>query len=159
MKRLCVVQQQDRWLAFDGNQVRITEAKPKLDRQAVVISDFEGAISNVISLEGSPAHAVALIDKRLRSDGLTDGESKILVHKTRTIGAGYQTLFTAIPFDLWQQVYAWTEAQRDHCLLVPVTSLLWHAIGTGKGVILHAGSQVSASRYFSASTPGSPLAG
>ena len=144
MKRLCVVQQQDRWLAFDGNQVRITEAKPKLDRQAVVISDFEGAISNVISLEGSPAHAVALIDKRLRSDGLTDGESKILVHKTRTIGAGYQTLFTAIPLDLWQQVYAWTEAQRDHCLLVPVTSLLWHAIGTGKGVILHAGSQVSA---------------
>ncbi|NZA25424.1 hypothetical protein H0E84_03435 [Luteimonas sp. SJ-92] len=148
MNRLLVVQQQHRWLVFDGASVRLLEARPRLDRPAIVIGDFGGAGSNVISLEGSPAHAVALIEKRLRSDGLIDGESKILIHKSRSMGGGYQTLFTAIELEAWQQNYSWAESQADHCLLVPVTSLLWHATGTGQGVVLHSGNQVSALAVF-----------
>ncbi|MDH5821609.1 hypothetical protein QFW77_01190 [Luteimonas sp. RD2P54] len=144
MNRLLVVQQQHRWLVFDGTSVRRFDARPRLDRPAIVISDFGGAGSNVISLEGSPAHAVALIEKRLRSDGLIDGESKILIHKSRSMGGGYQTLFTAIELDAWQQNYSWAESQADHCLLIPVTSLLWHATGTGQGLVLHSGNQISA---------------
>ena len=125
MSLLHVIQQQGHWLLFDGATVTRSDSRPRLAGAAVVVSDFENAVSNVISLEGSPAHAVALIERRLRSDGMIDGESKILIHRTRSIGAGYQTLFTAVPLDLWQQTYAWAEAQPDHCLLIPFTSLLF----------------------------------
>ena len=143
MSLIHVIQQQGQWLVFDGGTVSRSDTRPKLDRAAMVVSDFDGAVSSVISLEGSPAHAVALIGKRLRSDGLIDGEAKILIHRTRSIGAGYQTLFTAVPLDTWQQTYAWAEAQPDHCLLVPTTSLVWRALKPGQGLVLQAGRQVS----------------
>ncbi|MCL7715158.1 hypothetical protein [Stenotrophomonas mori] len=143
MSQLHLIQQQGRWLLFDGSTVTRSDSRPRLPRAAVVVSDFENAVSNVISLEGSPAHAVALIEKRLRSDGLIDSESKILIHKTRNVGAGYQTLFTAVPLDLWQQTYAWAEAQPDHCLLIPFTSLLFKSLRPGLGLVLQSGRQVS----------------
>lgn len=143
MSQLHVIQQQGQWLIFDGRTVSRSDSRPRLQRSAVVVSDFENAVSNVISLEGSPAHAVALIEKRLRSDGLIDSESKILIHKTRNVGAGYQTLFTAAPLDLWQQTYAWAEAQPDHCLLIPFTSLLFASLRPGLGLVLQSGRQVS----------------
>ncbi len=143
MSLLHLIQQQGQWLSFDGAKVDISASRPKLQRAAAVISDFDGAVSDVIALEGSAAHAVALIERRLRSDGLIDSESKILIHKTRTVGAGYQTLFTAVPLDTWQQAYAWAEAQPDHCLLIPSTSLLWHTLGAGQGVVLQSGRRIS----------------
>ena len=143
MSLLHVIQQQGQWLVFDGQTVSRSDSRPRLQRAAVVVSNFENAVSNVIALEGSPAHAVALIERRLRSDGLIDGESKILLHKTRTVGAGYQTLFTAVPLDVWQQTYAWAEAQPDHCLLVPFTSLLWKSLRPGQGLVLQSGRQIS----------------
>ncbi|NCT89084.1 hypothetical protein GXB84_17340 [Stenotrophomonas acidaminiphila] len=143
MSLLHVIQQQGHWLLFDGATVTRSDSRPRLAGAAVVVSDFENAVSNVISLEGSPAHAVALIERRLRSDGMIDGESKILIHRTRSIGAGYQTLFTAVPLDLWQQTYAWAEAQPDHCLLIPFTSLLFKSLRPGLGLVLQSGRQVS----------------
>lgn len=131
------------WLAFDGDEVRRLDARPKLDRAAIAITDFDGAISQVTALEGSPAHAVALIEKRLRADGLIDNESKILIHQTKVVGNGYQALFTAIPLDRWQQLFAWAEGHDDHCLLVPSVALLWRMLRPGRGVILHSGRHVT----------------
>jgi hypothetical protein len=143
MSLLFAVQQQNSWLTFDGGHVGRSDTRPRLARAAMAVADFEGAVSNVIALEGSPAHAVALIEKRLRSDGLVDGEAKILIHKTRTVGAGYQTLYTAVPLDVWQQTYAWSEAQQDHCLLIPMTSLLFNALKPGQAVVVQSGRQLS----------------
>ena len=91
MSLLFAVQQQHGWLTFDGGHVSRSDSRPRLPRAAMAVADFEGAVSNVIALEGSAAHAVALIERRLRADGLVDGEAKVLIHKTRTVGAGYQT--------------------------------------------------------------------
>jgi hypothetical protein len=143
MKPIHILQQQGRWLIFDGDTVSRVETRPRLEHAAMVVADFEGAVSSVITLEGSPTHAVALIQKRLRSDGMIDTESKVLIHKTLVRGAGYQTLFTAVPLELWQQTYAWAEAQPDHCLLIPCTSLLWRALKPGQGLVLQSGRQVS----------------
>lgn len=143
MTPLYIIQQAGQWLVFDDQHVAITQTRPKLTRAAFVVSEFEGAVSNVISLEGSSAHAVALIEKRLRSDGMIDGESKIIVHNTLNIGAGYQTLFSAVPLELWQQTYAWCEAQPDHCLLIPFTSLLWATLKPRQGIVLQSGRQLS----------------
>lgn len=143
MSLLFTVQQQNAWLVFDGAHVTRSDTRPRLPRAAMAVADFEGAVSSVIALEGSPAHAVALIERRLRSDGMVDGEAKVLIHKTRTVGAGYQTLFTAVPLDNWQQTFAWAEAQPDHCLLIPATSLLFSALKPGQAVVLQSGRQIS----------------
>ena len=143
MSLLFAVQQQHGWLTFDGGHVSRSDSRPRLPRAAMAVADFEGAVSNVIALEGSAAHAVALIERRLRADGLVDGEAKVLIHKTRTVGAGYQTLYTAVPLDVWQATYAWAEAQPDHCLLVPATSLLLNALKPGQAVVLQSGRQLS----------------
>ena len=144
MSRQLLVQQQGSWLVIDDNKIVHSPVRPRPDRAALVVADFDGAVSSVVSLEGSSAHAVALIEKRLRADGLIDGESKILIHKTRTVGAGYQTLFTAAPLDLWQQTFAWAEAQPDHCLLFPITSLLWSKLKTGNVLVYQSGRQITA---------------
>ena len=123
MSTLSLLHMDGQWLAFDGNRVNRLDTRPKLDRSAVAIVDFDGGVSQVISLEGSPAHAVALIEKRLRADGLIDNESKILIHQSKTVGNGYQALFTAVPLDRWQQMFAWAEDHDDHCLLVPSLAL------------------------------------
>lgn len=138
-----IVQIPGRWLSFDQDTVAVSDTRPRLEGPAWLFSDFEGGNSGVMSLEGSSAHAVALIEKRLRADGLIDGEAKILIHKNRSMGAGYQTLFTAVPLDIWQQTYAWAEAQPDHCLVVPITSLMWRALKSGEGLIVHSGRQMS----------------
>lgn len=141
MKPQYLLHQDGRWLSFDGRHVRPLDARPRLNRATVVVTDFDGAVSQVTALEGSPAHAVALIEKRLRADGLIDNESKILIHRTRTVGNGYQALFTAVPLDRWQQMFAWAENQPDHCLLVPTVALLWRTLKPGRGVVLHSGRQ------------------
>ncbi|HUH90207.1 MAG TPA: hypothetical protein VLZ76_06075 [Lysobacter sp.] len=141
MSNLSLLHQDGHWLAFDGDRVTHLDARPKVDRATVVITDFDGSISQVTALEGSPSHAIALIEKRLRADGLIDNESKILIHQTKTVGNGYQSLFTAVPLDRWQQMFAWAEGQVDHCLLVPSVALLWQMLKPGRGIVLHSGRQ------------------
>lgn len=138
-----IVQLPGRWLTFDQDRVTVSDTRPRLEGPAWLFAEFEGGNSGVMSLEGSSAHAVALIEKRLRADGLIDGEGKILIHKNRSMGAGYQTLFTAVPLDTWQQTYAWAEAQPDHCLVVPLTSLMWRTLKAGDGLVVHSGRQMS----------------
>lgn len=141
MSTLSLLHLDGQWLAFDGDRVRRLDARPRLDRAAIAITDFDGAISQVIALEGSPSHAGALIEKRLRADGLIDNESKILIHQSKTVGNGYQALFTAVPLDRWQQMFAWAEGHDDHCLLLPSVALLWRMLRPGRGVVLHSGRQ------------------
>lgn len=141
MSTLSLLHLDGRWLSFDDDRVRQLNARPKLERAAVTITDFGGAVSQVIALEGSPSHAVALIERRLRADGLIDNESKILIHQTKTVGNGYQALFTAVPLDRWQQMFAWAEGHDDHCLLVPSVALLWRMLRPGRGIVLHSGRQ------------------
>src|SRR5690606_22843711 len=63
------------------------------------------------------------------------------IHQTKTVGNGYQSLFTAVPLDRWQQMFAWAESQADHCLLVPSVALLWQMLKPGRGIVLHSGRQ------------------
>jgi hypothetical protein len=143
MKTTTILHMDGRWLSFADDRLQIAFARPQPQGPAVLISDFDGSVSNVTALEGSPTHAVALIERRLRADGLIDNEAKILIHKTRTVGNGYQALYTAVPLDHWQAQFAWAENQADHCMLVPVISLLWRSLKTGQALVLHAGRQLT----------------
>lgn len=142
MSAQLLLHQDGRWLSFDEDRVAAHDSRPRVDRSTIVVTDFDGAVSDITSLEGSPSHAVALIERRLRADGLIDGDSKVLIHQLRTVGNGYQALYTAVPLDRWQQMFAWADNQADHCLLVPTVALLWKRLRPGHGVVLHSGRKV-----------------
>lgn len=128
------------WSAFDGVRLSEPAAFPSLARPTLVITDFENAVSGIAAFEGRPDHAAHVIERRLRSDGLLDGESKVLVHDYRRVGSGYQALYTAIPIEPWQRLLIWAEQQPDHCLLMPPVALLRRALKAGEGIVLRAGS-------------------
>ena len=48
MSTLSLLHMDGQWLAFDGNRVNRLDTRPKLDRSAVAIVDFDGGVSQVI---------------------------------------------------------------------------------------------------------------
>lgn len=142
MSRQLMLHVDGRWLSFDGDRVTVSESRPRVVQPTLVATDFDDAVSDVVSLEGNPSHAVALIERRLRSDGLIDGDSKVLIHQLRTVGNGYQALYTAVPLDRWQAMFGWAEQQDDHAMLLPLVGLLWKRLRPGRGIVLHSGRKV-----------------
>lgn len=131
------------WSAFDGVRLSDPAAFPPLQRPTLVITDFENAVSGTAAFEGRPDHAAHVIERRLRADGLIDGESKVLVHDHRRVGNGYQALYTAVPIEQWQRMLIWAEQQPDHCLLLPHVALLRRTLKVGEGIVLRAGAALT----------------
>ena len=131
------------WHGFDGVRLSALPAFPPLQRPTQVITDFENAVSGIAAFEGRPDHAAHVIERRLRADGLIDGESKVLVHDHRRVGNGYQALYTAIPIEHWQRMLIWAEQQPDHCLLIPQAALLHRTLKIGRGIVLRAGAALT----------------
>lgn len=115
---------------------------PRLDRPVWVIEDFAQAPAGVTRLQGKPAHAPALIERKVRSEGLVDGESRVLVHAQRKEADGLQLLYTAVPLSEWQQVMAWADVQKNHCLILPLSALVSARVGEGEGRVLRHGRQL-----------------
>lgn len=132
----------DRWLQFDGQQLSVLEAFPKCAGPVCVVDDFAGAPAGSRALDGKPEHAAALIERQVRSEGLVDGESHVLIHKRVNVPGGIQALFTAVPVEQWQQSQAWAQAQPDHCQIVPLLALLGRHVENGKGLVLNYGRQL-----------------
>lgn len=96
----------------------------RLDQPAVVVLDLEQSHTDVWRFEGKPEYAAALIEKRVRTEGLVDGAAHIVLHKVVTFPGGFQAFFSAMPLDVWQQASTWAAAQKDHCVLLHVAALL-----------------------------------
>lgn len=114
----------NRWLMLDGGALRELGAFPEPAAPAVVISDFGAAHSGALALEGQPAAAEALIEKRLRTEGIVDGENKVLLCHRLALGRGFKALYTAVPMNEWQRLLAWSERQPDHCLVLPLLAVM-----------------------------------
>ncbi|MDP5238575.1 hypothetical protein Q9Q94_03490 [Uliginosibacterium sp. 31-16] len=129
----------ERWLQFDGKRLVTVPAFPQCSGAVGVIDDFAGAPAGSRALDGKPEHANAVIERQMRSEGLVDGESHVLIHHRTIVPGGVQTLFTAVSVDVWQQVQAWAQAQPDHCQVVPLLALLSQHVSNGTGIVLNYG--------------------
>lgn len=96
----------------------------RLDQPAVVVLDLEQSHTDVWRFEGKPEYAAALIEKRVRTEGLVDGSAHVVVHKVQAFPSGFQAFFSAMPLDVWQQASTWAAAQQDHCVLLHAAALL-----------------------------------
>ncbi len=123
---------QGRWFALDGDRLVDLPAFPDLDTPTVVVSDFEGSMSGVMAMEGAVGHAAPLIDKRLRTEALSDGETHVVIEDIRRIGKGFRALYTAVPIAVWQRLSAWAERGADHRLTVSLTGVFARMLTQGK---------------------------
>lgn len=119
------------WLRCHRNQVEDVPAWPQLTNGALVVLDLDDIFSDVWRFEGKADYAPALIEKRVRTQGLVDGAAHIVVHRMHKLPGGFQVYFSAIPLELWQRCTQWAQEQADHCLLLTASGLLCHGVTSG----------------------------
>lgn len=147
MPALPVFHLDERWFALDGNTLHPLDAYPELDAPALMISDFGAAQAGSMALEGNAAAAAPLIEKRLRTEGVVDGEAKILLSHQIRVGRGFKALYTAVPMADWQRLGSWSENAREHCLVVPLLAVMRRLCTTGQAVVVRNGRHL---RYLHA---------
>jgi len=134
----------DEWHIVDAAGVGLKPAKayPNIDQPVWVIDSFSNASVGVARLQGKAVHAPALIERKVRSEGLVDGESRVLIHRQIKEADGLQVLYTAVPLESWQQVMGWAGKQKDHCLVLPLAALASAGVAKGEGRVLRLGRQL-----------------
>lgn len=121
------------WQLCLRREVHEVPAWPRLRHPAVVVLDLDDIHTGVWRFDGKPEHAPALIEKRVRLEGLIEGQAHIVVHRLLRHPGGFQACFSAVPLEIWQRATAWAAEQADHCLLVPGAGLLVHGVADGHG--------------------------
>ena len=128
------------WRQLRGGVLTDIAAFPVLDAPAIVVTDFDEAHMGSYRFDGGkPAYAAALIEKRARAEGLTDGAAHVVVHRVQTVRKGLQTFHTVVPLETWQRMLQWSSQQRDHCIVLPLGALLAGRVGAGHARIVRAG--------------------
>ncbi len=110
-------------LLRDGRSITI-QAWSDVSGTTLVFFDFSNSQSGLISSKGKAEYAGAIIEKEVRTSGALDGAVKVFVHNTRALGDTIQTFYTAISLEKWQELQNWSTRQADHCLLIPIASLI-----------------------------------
>jgi hypothetical protein len=133
-----------KWLLFAEDTVRAVQEYPRLEAPAIVLSDFGGALSGVSPVGGRSDYAEALIGRRLRDEGLIDGEARVLIHRRVRDSSGFLCLYTAIPIDVWRRMQSWAQNQKEHCLLIAQTEAMLRLLPKGgDGLVFRCGRRVS----------------
>ena len=121
---LPIINLDNQWYIMQGNNLQKIEKPETLTGSNIVVTDFQDAIFGMETVTGPVEHAGALVEKHLRDIGLLDGPSKIIIHETRKVGDTATVIFTAIPADTYTEYFEMVNKQQDHCLLVPLLSVL-----------------------------------
>ena len=132
-----------RWLALDGSRLVTMPAYPKIDVPVVVISDFDNALTGVMAMEANASMAAPLIERRLRKEGMVEGETRLEVAHSISVGRGFQALYSALPMTSWQRMLSWADSCNDHCVVVPLLSVAKRLQKPGQAVVLRHGRQVT----------------
>lgn len=119
------------WLHCHGHHVEEVQAWPRLTHSALVVLDLDDVVTDVWRFEGKPEYAAALIEKRVRTQGLVDAAAHIVIHRLVKVPRGFQVFFSAIALEFWQRCTQWAKEQADHCLVMMAPGLLCHGVGVG----------------------------
>lgn len=132
-----ILQLNDSWYCLEGDRLVAIGAYPNLDLPTTLITDFDGALTDVIAMEGRPSYASMMIEKRVREQGLIDGEGRVLVHRILRSGGGFRALYTVVPIGRWQKTMDWAERQPVECVVVSMPALLCRlAVSSKQGAVV-----------------------
>lgn len=133
----------DSWLVYDGATLTDAGQWPACTGPAVTLDDFGAVPSGIHVLDGKAEYAAAIIERKVREQGLADGESHVVLHQRLRVSGGQQVLFSAVPVDHWQQLQAWMARQDDHCMVVPLLGLIAGRLAEGHGMVVCHGRQLT----------------
>lgn len=130
----------DGWRHLSGGSWADVAPWPTLSQPTLVVTDFEDAALGSYRFDGGRrAYAAALVEKRARTEGLTDGAAHVILHRVQAQSGGLQTFHSVVPLELWQRTQQWAAQQRDHCIVLPLGGLLAAGVGVGDARVLRAG--------------------
>jgi len=124
MKSALILSLQGVWYSCHDGVWETSSAQPALAPQTRILSDFDDAPSGVMAVDTQPDFAAAVIEKRLRSEGLIDGEAHVLAHRIIATGGGSRVFYTAVPVAAWQDAFTWLEQQPSVGLLFSVDAAM-----------------------------------
>ncbi len=129
----------DGWFQLEDGTFSEIPAWPKLSTQTLVVTDFNDTILGVHRFEGKLAYAVPMIEKHVRTQGLTDGDVHINLHWVDRVPGGCLAFYSAVPLALWQRLQSWADQQADHCMVVNLAGLLCNGLKAGQARIVRSG--------------------
>lgn len=124
------------WVHCHGHQAQEVPAWPRLTHSALVVLDLDDIFTDVWRFEGKSEYASALIEKRVRTQGLVEGVAHIVMHRLVKVPGGFQAFFSAVSLDLWQRCTQWAQEQADHCLVMTTGGLLCQGVDSGSARLL-----------------------
>ncbi len=93
---------------------------PMLARPTVALWWPPRCVFGVHAFEGKPRHAAALVERRLRSEGVIELGAKIFVPRVDVLGKLCQSFYMAVSGEEWRRMMVWESTQAHQCLVVPV---------------------------------------
>jgi hypothetical protein len=121
------------WLLKGKSLVAIADIN-EVNGPRVIVTDFGDALTRVETIAGVKQYAEAIIEKRLRDQGDTDGASKVLILDSESNSNTTRALYTAVSAEKFAQYWSFAKQHSDHCLLIPIAALMLRlAKSKGKG--------------------------
>ena len=121
------------WL-LKGNDLVAIKSINEVSGPRSIVTDFGDALTRVETIASVKQYAEAIIEKRLRDQGDTDGASKVLILDSESNSNTTRALYTAVSAETFAQYWSLTQQHSDHSLLIPIAaSMLRLAKSKGKG--------------------------
>ncbi|MDR1933985.1 MAG: hypothetical protein LBS49_00055 [Candidatus Accumulibacter sp.] len=134
----------EKWERYENGVPQALPDYPALEEPALVLTDFGKSVSGVFVAGDNSRYLDAVITRRLRDDGLIDGEARVLIHAVERGGSSHQVFYTAVPMENWQRLQSWAESRREHCLLIAHAGLMPRLMGRGdQAVVFHCNREIS----------------
>ena len=133
--------------ALVGRELKPVDDFTKLTGSVIVISDFNCALQRAETISAEKRFAEAIIEKQLRERGDADGSSKVVIVSANTVAKKTHALYTSIPSDEFSTYWSMTAGHNDHCLLVPMLSVLLRRLRAKKSataaLVFRVGNQLT----------------
>lgn len=127
----------ERWLALKKTEARQIERFPILTAPATVVWQPSDSAIGIASFEGDARHAAVLVERRLRTEGTIEAETKIFIHHVERVGRTYQALYSSASLDEWHRMQGWASVQPGHCAWTSLCALAWSRVDAHTAVVLH----------------------
>lgn len=141
MKPALIMSLEGVWYNFDGDAWQVTSDQPVLSGPCRLLTDFDRAPAGVVAVDTKPEFAPSMIEKKVRSEGLVDGESHILAHRLIYAGGSSRVLYTAVPVASWNALFSWLGGESSIGLVFSIEAAMLALAQRHGAVMCRAGRQ------------------
>ncbi len=125
-----ILELDDHRYQLKGNKLVILGETDPVDGDKWIISDFEGAAPDVITVDSPMRYVDAVIEKRLREKGALVGGGRVLIlRKHRRGSRATEAYYVAVPAALYAKYASAAVDDESHQLVFPLHGLLARGLG------------------------------